>query len=439
MKTKTLRTAVLTLLALMFASDIAAQSGMYVCGHFRRQRPNTVTNLRNSGYTNAILFNVNVEEDGTLTTDYDWNNQSAAEAGGIICKNGEYVFDKYQPYYINDVKNLLRQPTSIQRIEICIGGWGNGSYGKIKQLIEKEGTGENSMLYKNFKALKEAIPEITAVNNDQEQDYDVQAAVDFHVMMYDLGYKTTIAPYTYREFWQGVVSGIQKQRKDAIELVYLQTYGGGAGNNPADWVFDGIPMWVGFDNESNWNLNEMVTKFTNWKNTCNVTGGFLWNYNNENHNLNEWATAINRIFREDIKDEDVAAKVYSDADYKGYCIKLPVGKFTMADLALYGVKAQDLSSIEVAEGYQVMLYKSSTCNGTPLTLTESSSYVGDSWNDKVRSIKIESLADGIENVESDNDSNTLDADKSIYNLAGQQVSDNHKGIVIQEGRKFLKK
>ncbi len=94
MKTKTLKTAVFALLALMFASDAAAQSGMYVCGHFRRNRPTTVTNMRNSGYTNAILFNVNVEEDGTLTTDYDWNNQRPAEAGGIICQNGKYVFDK---------------------------------------------------------------------------------------------------------------------------------------------------------------------------------------------------------------------------------------------------------------------------------------------------------------------------------------------------------
>lgn len=55
-------------------------------------------------------------------------------------------------------------------------------------------------MYKNFKALKNAIPEIDAVNNDDEHCYDVATAVKFHQMMYELGYKTTIAPYTNRSF-----------------------------------------------------------------------------------------------------------------------------------------------------------------------------------------------------------------------------------------------
>jgi hypothetical protein len=251
------------LMLLMCGADAAAQSGIYVCGHFRRQRPYTITKVRNSGYTNAILFNVNVEEDGTLTTDYDWTNQRPAEAGGIICQNGEYVFGKYQPNYVNDVRMLLKAPTSVKRIEICIGGWGNGSYGKIKDLITKEGTSESSMLYRNFKALKEAIPEIEAVNNDQEQDYDLTSALRFHRMLFDLGYKTTIAPYMNKTYWQSLVRGINSSRKGAVDLIYLQTYGGGAYNNPADWDFGDIPMWVGFDCESNGNLAEMVSKFEN--------------------------------------------------------------------------------------------------------------------------------------------------------------------------------
>ena len=62
-------------------TEIKAVSGVYVGGHIRRARPTTITNLRQSGFTYALLFNVNVEADGTLTTD-----------GETICKDGQYVF-----------------------------------------------------------------------------------------------------------------------------------------------------------------------------------------------------------------------------------------------------------------------------------------------------------------------------------------------------------
>ena len=73
------------LLAMCVVSDLMAQagSGVYVGGHIRRERPNTVTKLKNSGFTYVILFNVDVQEDGTLKTD-----------GETICKDGEYVFER---------------------------------------------------------------------------------------------------------------------------------------------------------------------------------------------------------------------------------------------------------------------------------------------------------------------------------------------------------
>ena len=87
----------LAALFLLTCSDLLAQagSGVYVGGHIRRERPKTVTKLKESGFTYVILFNVSVETDGTLTTD-----------GETICKNGQYVFGNEQPYYIEDVKAL---------------------------------------------------------------------------------------------------------------------------------------------------------------------------------------------------------------------------------------------------------------------------------------------------------------------------------------------
>lgn len=399
MKPRIKQLAILSLLLIAGAADMYAQSAIYACGHIRRNRAQAITNLRNSGYTTAILFNVNVEEDGTLTTDYDWNNQTAAPAGGIICQDGVYVFDKYQPKYVSDIKSLLKAPTSINRIEICIGGWGNGSYGNIKKLVENSGTGEETALYRNFKALKEAIPEIVAVNNDQEQDYDVSSAVAFHRMMAEIGYKTTVAPYTYKSYWEELVSELNTV-PGTCELIYLQTYGGGAGNNPADWqVFGDVPMHVGFDCEASGDLGLMQSRFENWRDNAGVTGGFLWNYNSEARDLNEWATTINRIFKAQSTDAPVAT-VYQNADFGGYAIDLPVGTFTQADMAVYGIKARDVSSIKIQEGYEVTLCTWENMDrGSKNTWKESTPYVGDTWNDRARSIMVKPIENsGISNV-----------------------------------------
>lgn len=72
--------AVAMLLAVGTA-ELCAQSAIYACGHIRRTRTTAITKLKNSGYTTAILFNVDVAPDGTLMTDYNWDKQEAAEAG----------------------------------------------------------------------------------------------------------------------------------------------------------------------------------------------------------------------------------------------------------------------------------------------------------------------------------------------------------------------
>ncbi|MBR2249248.1 MAG: hypothetical protein IJ844_01870, partial [Prevotella sp.] len=64
-------------------AQLPTGSGVYVGGHIRRERPNTIKTLKESGFTYVILFNVDVQEDGTLKTD-----------GETICENGEYVFYK---------------------------------------------------------------------------------------------------------------------------------------------------------------------------------------------------------------------------------------------------------------------------------------------------------------------------------------------------------
>lgn len=372
----TLKQTLFLLLILVFSGvskTIAQSTGVYVGGHIRRDRPGTIEKLRNSGFTYIILFNINVESDGTLTTD-----------GETVCKDGKYVFGNTQPNYVSDIKKLKQAPTTISRIEICIGGWGNESFSRIKELINRHGVGSGTILYKNFKALKNAIPEIDAVNNDDEHCYDVATAVKFHQMMYELGYKTTIAPYTNRSFWENLVS----QLGDRCDRVLIQCYDGGAGNNPSDWHLGNRAVHAGRMNYQDGGVDACVAQMESWKKNNGVSGGFIWVYNDETWNLNQWATRMLRVFGTK-KCDDCIAILYADSDYRGYSTSLGEGSYTQAELAMYGISAKDISSLKVTKGFKITLYENADFTGNSKSWTTDASFVGGDWNDKACSVRIE--------------------------------------------------
>lgn len=372
----TLKQTLFLLLILVFSGvskTIAQSTGVYVGGHIRRERPGTIEKLRNSGFTYIILFNINVEPDGTLTTD-----------GETVCKDGKYVFGNTQPNYVSDINKLKQAPTTISRIEICIGGWGNESFSRIKELINRHGVGSGTILYKNFKALKNAIPEIDAVNNDDEHCYDVATAVKFHQMMYELGYKTTIAPYTNRSFWENLVS----QLGDRCDRVLIQCYDGGAGNNPSDWHLGNRAVHAGRMNYQEGGVDACVAQMESWKKNNGVSGGFIWLYNDETWNLNQWATRMLRVFGTKKCDDNIAI-LYADSDYRGYSKSLGEGSYTQADLAMYGISAKDISSLKVTKGFKITLYENADFTGNSKSWTTDASFVGGDWNDKACSVRIE--------------------------------------------------
>ena len=146
-------------------------------------------------------------------------------------------------------------------------------------------------------------------------------------------------------------------------------------------------MYVGFDCESSSSRTTMERKFKNWKENADVQGGFLWNYNDERRNLNEWATAINRIFPT-VKADKVAATAYGNADFGGYAVELPAGELSQPEMALYGVAAKDVASLKVTPGYTVTLYKGRFLDGDSRTWTEDASTLADGWGDATCSLRI---------------------------------------------------
>ncbi len=86
--------------------------------------------------------------------------------------------------------------------------------------------------------------------------------------------------------------------------------------------------------------------------------------------------------------DDYAVIIYSDADWEGDSLELSVGSYDVSTLTS-SIGNDTLSSLRVAPGYQVTLYKNSGYSGSSITVTQDVYDLTDhSFNDMVSSIVI---------------------------------------------------
>ena len=221
-----------------------------------------------SGFTTLITFAMHVNADGTLLI------------GGVACTNGVYVGATNWNSLITTLKT---PPTTVNRYEVCIGGWQDTSFDNIKTLVASQGTGPTSILSKNFQALKNEVPGIDAINDDEEQTYDLNSAAKFANLLGSLGFKFTLAPYQSQTFWVNLKNSITN-----CDYIYLQCYSGGAGNDPVQWnaaFGNGVVVIPG--QESNGSTPAI---FHNWYLQTGVQGGFY--YPDVVFNSTYWSAAI---------------------------------------------------------------------------------------------------------------------------------------------------
>ncbi len=79
---------------------------------------------------------------------------------------------------------------------------------------------------------------------------------------------------------------------------------------------------------------------------------------------------------------------YADINYGGTAITLGVGNYTLSQLNAKGIPNDWMSSLQVPSGWTVEVYQNDNFGGTKWTYTSSSSWVGDTVNDKMSSVKI---------------------------------------------------
>lgn len=236
---------------------------------FKDVLQSNTTALKTSGFNTLLIFRIGVLANGDLVY---YSTGGAGEAvDAPVITGGEYVGGSA---LADKVKSFKTGQTLIDRVEISLVSH-DATFVNIRNLINGNGTGADTPLYKNFELLRTTW-DLDAFNNDDESVYDVSSTVSFAKLLGDIGYKYSIAPYTNTNFWTSVV----QQLPGLLDRVYLQVYDGGAGNNPGTWQ-DALGLkvtplvWVTNDAKPSQGTTpeQAQAKFANWNAQYSTDGG----------------------------------------------------------------------------------------------------------------------------------------------------------------------
>lgn len=247
------------------SAQAVGYTGIFGGGPFYKN-PAAITEIETSGFTEAIVWSVEVNSSGDL----NFNGEFPLTSGGVYVGNQSY------PNFPAQMAQL-KQGT-VKRVTFSIGSSNFGDWENITSLIQSQGTGPNSILYKDFAALKAAIPALDALDFDDENSYNDATTVQFGAMVGQLGYKVMPDPYVNNSYWINLVSQINTQLPDTVDGVHLQAYAGGQGNSPCvGWNFGSVPVFPGLW-DANYTPAQVQSIMTGWHNQCGIIGGFMWLY-----------------------------------------------------------------------------------------------------------------------------------------------------------------
>lgn len=249
--------------------------------------------IKSVGFDTVMAFALNVQSNGDII--YPLSALGGGSPDVLLVSEGSYVGG---PQYANIMKSYKTNST-IKRTEATFG-----PYSIIQTLINNNGTGSSTLLYKNLAALKTAW-DLDAINNDDEETYDLQSTVSFANMVGEIGYKYSAAPYTNMGYWAEAVKQINSQSPNLFDRVYLQCYDGGAGNDPGQWQTAlGIAvqpiLWVVNDAKPVYGKTpeEAQSTFAQFKSEGISGGGYWNNYDIEKQNSSyvAYADALRNAF-----------------------------------------------------------------------------------------------------------------------------------------------
>ena len=240
---------------------------------FKDVLKSNTTAIKTSSFNTLIMFGVGILGNGDIM--YYSNTPGSTDV--LIASGGEYVGGDE---LAEKVRSFKEGDTGVDRLEVSM----NAQH--VSDLMADPGPVVDRPLFRNFAALKEAWS-LDAVNNDDESIYDVASTVTFAKMLGEVGYKYTIAPYTYADFWAAVIAGANEglsEEERLLDRIYLQCYDGGRYNDPVAWQsglgIGVVPLvWVTNDSKpGEGNAVEVARgRFEQWTEGAGLAGGGYWN------------------------------------------------------------------------------------------------------------------------------------------------------------------
>lgn len=181
-----------------------------------------IDGLRGSGMTTIVAGSLHVEPNGDLV----FNRR-------LIVSAGKYVGEKGWPARLSSLK---QSPTSVTKLLFSVGGDGKPDFHNIRQLLQEEGSGSESIPHRNFAVLKSTIPAIDGIDFDDEDLGETETTVTFARLLHQLNYTVTFCPFNNPGFWVECLEELNGQTPGLVSGFNLQCYAGGAGNTPGPWI-----------------------------------------------------------------------------------------------------------------------------------------------------------------------------------------------------------
>lgn len=218
---------------------MSATTGIYCCDDITGSAAaDTVTTLKGSGFTTVIVFAIHVDYDsstGNIAIRLNGEpGQASANLVTYIASSGTatYVGD---PDWPGTLASLKTGTTSVNRILLCLGGWGTSDFQNIQTILTA--SGGKAALTTTFATLHSGIGCVDGIDFDDESLYSVDTNVALAGVLNQAGFTTvTMCPYTEIYTWIQTIIDINTEYPGFVSGINLQCYAGGAGNEPKTWV-----------------------------------------------------------------------------------------------------------------------------------------------------------------------------------------------------------
>src|SRR5678815_3546179 len=121
-------------------------TGIFGGGPLYINAANNIAELQNSGFTEVIVWSVEIKTNGDLNLNGEFP----------LTSNGVYIGDQLHPDFAANMASL--KEGTVKRITFSIGSSNFGDWQDIRDLVNSQGTGQDSILYKDLSLIHISEP-----------------------------------------------------------------------------------------------------------------------------------------------------------------------------------------------------------------------------------------------------------------------------------------